>query len=303
MNPKCIIDGEKAVFLLKKDGFDEYICPKCDLSFVYPQPTAEWLKDEVYSYESGYQANKRADLTKMRITKRYRKILDFLRSKKKSGSLLDIGCSSGQFMYWARERGFKCSGIEINKRTADLALQNNFEVFQGFLGECLYPKKSFDIVYLGDVIEHVNDPSTVVREAISFLKDDGIIVFSTPNMDCFWSKITLILFKLFGIPWAAATPPHHLFQFNFNNLGKLVAEYNFKSIYSIFTRPSSLKYELGSLHLYKYFKNNKNISSFIFMVTSFAIYIFTYYLNIFFSVFNKKDFQMVVFYKKLNIHI
>lgn len=299
--PLCHICHIPSHFLMRKDGFDEHICPKCDLSFVFPQPEAEWLKDNVYSLESGYQGNKKADLALEAIPQRYKKALEFLKSKKQSGSLLDVGCSNGQFMYWARENGFECKGIEINKRTAVIAVQNGFEVFTGFLEEAPYTRKSFDVVYLGDVIEHVNDPRRLIMTANSFLKENGMLVFSTPNMDCFWSRSTLLLYKLFVIPWSSLTPPHHLFQFNFDNLGLLLGEIHLKSTFSIFDSPARLAYNLGSLHVYKHFKQNKTLGRFLFMCFSYGVYTLLYGINVMLKPFLDKDFQMIVFYEKRSI--
>ena len=298
--PLCHICHTPTDFLMNKDGFDEYICRTCSLSFVHPQPEAEWLRDKVYSAESGYQGNKGSNL-KIPISPRYKKTIDYILQKKKTGTLLDVGCSSGQFMFWAKERGFECKGVEINKRTAEIARANGFEVHNGFLDSAPFEKNSFDVVYLGDVIEHVNNPRALVNEAESFLKDGGLFVFSTPNMDCFWSDTTLLMYRLFRIPWAAVTPPHHLFQFSIGNLSRLLNENGFNVTHAEFVSPSSLKYELGSLHLYKRYKAHKTPTNFLFMIFSFAIYTIIYYLNLLITPFGTKGFQMAVFYEKRSI--
>jgi 2-polyprenyl-3-methyl-5-hydroxy-6-metoxy-1,4-benzoquinol methylase len=281
---------------MEKDGFDEYRCPICNLSFVSPQPEAVWLKDKVYSYESGYQGNKKTDLSLIVEDSRSRKILDFLEKEKPEGSLLDVGCSSGQFMYWASKRGFSCSGVEINKRTADIAISNGYKVHNGFLDDAPFERQSFDVVFLGDVIEHVNDPRKFIEDVRMFLKADGLIVISTPNVDCFWSHATLTLYKLFNIPWTSATPPHHLTQFSLSNLDMLMKGFGFKNTKSFFDLPPSLKYELGALHLFKRYKQNKNVKNLLFMVFSFGLYIVVYILNYLLHLLLKRDFHMSVVY-------
>jgi len=295
-NPKCHICGSESEYFLKKDGFDEYICTKCHLSFIHPQPTAEWLKDEVYSLESGYQKNKTVDLSKEKEGKRYGRPLDYMALRRPNGKLLDVGCSSGQVMYWARKRGLKPAGVEINKRTADLAKENGFEVYNGFLENSSFERNSFDSIFLGDVMEHVNNPRQFVNDARAFLKPNGLIVISTPNINCFWSKFTLTLYKLFKIPWTSATPPHHLFQFSFENLNILMQEFGFVPEKVFYLPPPSLKYELGSLHLYKRYKQNKNIKNLLFMFFAFGLYTIMYGLNWIKYLFIKKDFQMTVVY-------
>lgn len=272
MNPLCHICSVSTYFLTTKDGFDEYECPDCRLSFVWPQPDASWLKEEVYSYKSGYQGNQKQDLSESELDPRIAQALEFMAKEKPNGKLLDIGCSNGKFMYWARNKGFMPSGVEINKRTADMAKANGFEVHQGFLDSCPFEKKSFDVVYLGDVIEHVNSPRGFVGQCKEFLKEDGILVISTPNMDCLWSKLTLWLYTTFGIPWSSLTPPHHLFQFSYDNLNKLMNEDGFRPIQSFFDGPGSLTYELGMLHVVGAMKKKRTIGSVLFAGFSIVMY-------------------------------
>lgn len=300
MNPKCHICSHEARFLLTKDGFDEYLCQNCSLSFVYPQPEAEWLKTEVYSLESGYQRNKTVDLSIERENKRYGRVLNYMAEGRPGGTLLDVGCSSGQVMYWARNRGLKPKGVEINKRTADMAAKNGFEVYNGFLENAPFEKNSFDLIFLGDIIEHVNDPREFLKEVVSFLKPRGLVVISTPNVNCFWSKLTFQFYKLFKIPWTSATPPYHLFQFSFENLNMLTSEFGLMPERAFFLPPPSLKYELGSLHLFKKYKENKSPHAWFYMVFAFSLYTLAYALNLISHLFVKKDFQMSVVYSQSN---
>jgi 2-polyprenyl-3-methyl-5-hydroxy-6-metoxy-1,4-benzoquinol methylase len=296
IKPLCHLCDTPSNFLMNKDGYDEYLCPKCSLSFVHPQPTADWLRDEVYSLESGYQKNKTSDLSIAKEGMRFGRVLDFVAKNKPNGSFLDIGCSSGQVMHWARKRGLKPVGIEINKRTADIARQNSFEVFNGFLEDSQFEKTSFDIIFMGDVIEHVNNPRKFVFDAMQYLKKDGYIVISTPNVDCLWSHVTLGLYRLFGIPWTSLTPPYHLFQFSLSNLSTLLSEFNFTVEKAFFLPPPSLRYELGSLHLLKRWKENRTIQNALFAGISYGLYTIVYALNFVLHPLLVRDFQMSVVY-------
>lgn len=296
--PLCPVCTTPASFLMQKDGFDEYLCPICHLSFVFPQPEAHWLEKEVYSYESGYQSNKKADLAALPVDEKSKKILDLLVQRGSPGRLLDVGCSNGHFMFLAREKGFSCIGVELNVRTADIARANGFDVYGGFLEDAPFEKGSFDVIFLGDVIEHVNNPRALVAACAVLLKLSGTLVVSTPNMDCFWSRATLDLYRWIAIPWAPATPPHHLFQFNLDNLNRLLGGEGFSVAESFFVGPPRLMYNLGSLHLFKVFKKEKTLKNFFYMLLAFTLYTVLYGLNTVGSPFLKKDFGMVVFYKK-----
>ncbi len=301
MKPECIICNIKSEFLMKKDGFDLYKCNSCSLVFVYPQPKPEFLKDEVYSYESGYQSNKKGNYGEYPDIKTER-IIEIIKNKFDSGKLLDVGCSSGEFMYFARKRGFDTYGIELNRRTAEIAKANNPNVYNGFLHDIKFDNEFFDIIFLGDIIEHVNSPHDFINECKRILKKNGLIVISTPNLDCIWSKSTFILYRLFNIPWSSVTPPYHLFQFSIANLDLFMEHKGFDNIKEIFLKPPRLAYELGSLHLLKRYKKNKNIKDLLFMIFSFSIYTLLYGFDKLIKplnrLFNEKDFSMIVFYLK-----
>ncbi len=297
MKPNCIICNSQSEYLLNKDGFDLYKCDNCSLVFVFPQLKPEFLKDKIYSYESGYQSNKKGNYGDS-PDKKTNEIMRILKSKFNSGKLLDVGCSSGEFMHFARKNGFDTYGVELNRRTAEIAKANNPNVYNGFLKDTDFQDGFFDIIFLGDIIEHVNSPDDFINECKRILRKGGMIVISTPNLDCFWSKSTFKLHKLFRIPWSSVTPPYHLFQFSIKNLNTFMEIKGFNNIREIFLKPPRLAYELGSLHLLKRYKNNKSIYNIVFMIISFCIYSSFYLIDIVYTPFKRKDFSMIVFYIK-----
>jgi SAM-dependent methyltransferase len=207
-----------------------------------------------------------------------------------------VGCGNGQMMYWAKKRGFSPYGVEVNRRTADWAVQNGFTVYNGFLENAPFEKHSFDLVFLGEIIEHVNDPRMFVRAVAGFLKPDGYVAVTTPNLDCLWSKMTFQLYRLFGIPWSSVTPPYHLFQFGPRNLDDLLMQEGFAMEREWFFHIPPLRYELGMLHLLKRYKESRRFGDFLFMAFSYAVYAIVWAFFRIAHPFMKKDFQMVKVY-------
>mgnify|MGYP001559837226 CR=1 FL=1 len=299
MNLKCHICNTESKFLLKKDGFDLYECPNCKLVFVFPQPTPETLAKEIYSEESGYQSNRaRQDLSVGEEQERIKIVFDYFQKIKPNGRILDVGCGNGQSLYWAKKRGFEPYGVELNKRTADSAKANGLEVYNGFLENAPYPKNSFDFVFLGEIIEHVNNPRNLIKQCSEFLKPSGVIVITTPNIDCAWSKTTFQLYKLFKIPWSSVTPPYHLFQFSPKNLDDFLKQEDFEFVEGKFLRIPPLMYELGMLHLLKRYKQSKKIKDLIFAYFSFGIYTAIHTMFKILHPLMNKDFEMIRMYKK-----
>ena len=96
MKPTCIICNSESRFFMNKDVYDLFKCSSCGLVFVYPQPTADFLKKEVYSIESGFQSNRAEDLTKINKYSRYETVFDYVLSYKRNPLVLDVGSSGGQ---------------------------------------------------------------------------------------------------------------------------------------------------------------------------------------------------------------
>jgi SAM-dependent methyltransferase len=215
--------------------------------------------------------------------------------------LLDVGCGNGQFVYWANKRGFIAEGVEVNERTAEYAKKQGLKVFTGFLEEAPLQKESYGVIFLGEIIEHVTNPRSMIQQCYSLLESGGMLIITTPNINCAWSRTTLKMFYIFGIPWSSVTPPYHLYQFNDHNLDMLVEGEGFAVEKEWYLRIPPLKYELGMLHVLKRYKKTRKFKDFVFMVFSYLVYTV---LHTFFKVVHplmEKDFQMVKVYKKRTI--
>jgi len=95
--------------------------------------------------------------------------------------ILDIGCGVGAFVRRLREFSPRVAGIDVDfervteggKAVPNLALA---------VGERLpFTDGSFDVVLLHEVLEHVTDDETTLREAHRVLHADGRVVIFCPN--------------------------------------------------------------------------------------------------------------------------
>ena len=189
-------------------------------------------------------------------------------------------------------------GVELNELTARIAIANGLNVHTGTLQDARYEDNFFDVVFLGDIIEHVPNPRELLIESKRILKKDGMLIVSTPNLDSFWARATFKLWKWFKIPWSVLTPPHHLFQFSKDNLKLFLANNGFSSVAAWYRPPPTLMYEIGSLHLWGKFKREKTFKNFFFMLFSFAVYTKLYVLDLLVTPFKQKDFGMIVIAQK-----
>ncbi len=101
-------------------------------------------------------------------------------------SVLEVGCSTGYFTKIMVERGCDVVGIELDPDAAEVAEKWAERVVVGNIDEgdvWNYVKdESFDVVVLGDVLEHLRDPLGSLRQAVRKLKPSGFVVTSLPNV-------------------------------------------------------------------------------------------------------------------------
>ena len=111
-------------------------------------------------------------------------ILKFSQGKK----LLDIGAGSGILVEQALKQGLNAVGVEPSKWLWQKAGELNLPVVLGTFPH-LELSGPFDIITLIDVIEHVNNPVGLLKDAAEALSPNGIVVIATPDIGAVMAKI------------------------------------------------------------------------------------------------------------------
>ncbi len=123
--------------------------------------------------------------------------LDRLEELVQQGNLLDVGCSKGLFLHLAHKRGWAVRGVEISHVSSEYAREEfGLDVFTGTLEEAHFPDASFDVVSMWDLIEHLEDPLSALRETCRILKPRGIALILTPNHDSLITRVAYSLYRL-----------------------------------------------------------------------------------------------------------
>lgn len=198
--------GEKSFQLLQ--------CRQCGLVRTQPVLTDQELK-QYYSlpyYGSGKAkfSGPAEKVTRFFNYLRARTILSHLRGdiEPRAGTpprILDMGCGRGNLLMSLKRLGCECHGVERNEFPAD-DLPRGIEFHTGKLSDIAFDEGSFDAIIIWHVLEHIDDPVSLISEASRILRHDGLLAIAVPNFGS-------IQAKFFKKDWFHLDLPRHIYHF------------------------------------------------------------------------------------------
>lgn len=112
-------------------------------------------------------------------------IIQFIDIKKDDLKILEVGCACGATLLKLKylNRTTQIYGIELSKGSAAIAKQFANVTAQNIENPVMdYEKGMFDYVIFADVLEHLYHPDRVLSNIKKYLKPDGYILASIPNV-------------------------------------------------------------------------------------------------------------------------
>ncbi len=128
--------------------------------------------------------------------------------------VLDVGCGFGESLGYHTARGCEVYGVEADENIRRVADKFGYHVHVGLFDPDIYEENFFDYVTMEQVLEHVTDPTGILRGVACILKSGGTAVVSFPNARG-WGE------KVFGRKWINWHTPYHL-QFYSRKLLKIL---------------------------------------------------------------------------------
>jgi 2-polyprenyl-3-methyl-5-hydroxy-6-metoxy-1,4-benzoquinol methylase len=100
--------------------------------------------------------------------------------------VLELGCSTGYISQRLVENGCEVIGIEIDSEVAEHARRFCSSVLVTDLNgtdwiNCL-KGQTFDVILMGDVLEHLVNPDKILRAVGTLLRPSGCLLLSLPNV-------------------------------------------------------------------------------------------------------------------------
>jgi SAM-dependent methyltransferase len=165
------------VSYLEARGYRIARCLRCGLWYLNPQPTWEELREFYASYDDGEQWRKREEHFNRGVRRAIRRI-------RRSGTVLDIGCGSGNFLRCMKEAGFSVLGIEPSESGSEFAREEHgIEIYHGMIEEYLAVRggRQFDVISLLNVLEHLPDPARTLEQLRQIVAPGGVLAIVVPD--------------------------------------------------------------------------------------------------------------------------
>jgi len=177
---------------------------------------------------------------------RTKKSLGILKNIVRGSSLkklrfLDVGCGDGNFLerVVSLDKRIETWGVDISSLAIKKAKEKGFRAFTVDVCKEKLPFGDlfFDLVYMGEVIEHLFDPDFAIKEVRRTLKKEGVLILTTPNLAAWHNRLLLFLGyqplfsevstkRIFGRP--GQTLVGHLRLFTLRALKDFLTYYQFK---------------------------------------------------------------------------
>jgi SAM-dependent methyltransferase len=193
-------------------------CRACGMRFLSVQPAPAAFA-ELYSatyFEQDFRCG-RSDVSyfeEATFLTEDQALLDEFARYGNTGRLLEVGCAGGWLLKHARERGWQPRGVEISDAGVTHARGLGLDVFHGDLLSAGLPAATFDVVYMGDVLEHVPDCRAVLAEARRVLVPGGRLHLRGPiTTNSLARSLALAIYGAAGRPIVLREPPYHLWEF------------------------------------------------------------------------------------------
>ena len=112
--------------------------------------------------------------------------------------VLDVGCGDGTFLAHLDRRvqrelpdlKARFVGAEYSVHQLEAAAQLPYEFHQCDLNVGLpLPGESIDIIYAGELIEHLQDPDLLIEECGRVLRPRGWLLLTTPNPHAWYNRV------------------------------------------------------------------------------------------------------------------
>jgi len=194
-------------------------CLSCGLLVQLPIPSCEQLRSfyptDYRQYASAPKAGQsKGLLSRLKEVQSFLFIAKFAKyfSKNKQDAILELGCGGGNLLRQLWKQGYtELHGIDLNPDLARIFEGTGIRSRSGdFENESLVDR-TFSVILMSYVIEHFQNPETVLKRCRDALQPGGRLIILTPNPKS-------LAHAFFGKYWSGLHAPRHTHLFTARSL-------------------------------------------------------------------------------------
>ena len=140
---------------------------------------------------------------------RHRLLLEWVGCGKR---VLEVGCSTGYISRDLAQRGCCVTGIEVDRVAAERARAHCQAVYVLDLNAPDWiaglPERGFDVVLLGDVLEHLAMPDVTLLQLSDMVSSEGSLVISLPNVVHWMTRLKILFGRFDYEAWGTLDHTH-----------------------------------------------------------------------------------------------
>jgi 2-polyprenyl-3-methyl-5-hydroxy-6-metoxy-1,4-benzoquinol methylase len=160
-------------------------CGGCGMIYANPIP-AEMASGAFYEAAGKDYYLSPAKLESDYAEVRFERELRLFRKHCPRGTVLDVGCSSGAFLFQLKTRwpgDYETLGLDVSGPPLDYAESRGVPVVRGNFLEQAFGGQTFNAITFWAVIEHLAEPKRFLEQAHTLLKPGGSCLVLVPNFN------------------------------------------------------------------------------------------------------------------------
>lgn len=180
--PCPVCSEQRSEGWLRKENFAIVRCVQCGMKYI---DDAAVLAPDYYSTDADSFYISDDKIRGDYAPDRYARELNALRRYCPGGKVLDVGCSTGGFLYQAGIRfpaSYDLYGADVAKSATAVAASHGVKVISANFLADNFPEREFQAITFWAVLEHLLAPAAYLQQAYRLLAPGGRVFVVVPNV-------------------------------------------------------------------------------------------------------------------------